>query len=64
MITVNGCELDGEGMSVAELVEGQGYKKERVAVELNEQIVPKAEYEATVLRDGDSVEIVSFVGGG
>ena len=36
----------------------------RVAVEKNGEIVPKAEYSHTVLKNGDSVEVVSFVGGG
>ena len=37
---------------------------QRVAVEKNGEIVPKAEYSDTVLKNGDSIEIVSFVGGG
>ena len=41
-----------------------GYDVKRVAVELNGEILPKTQYESTVLQDGDSVEIVSFVGGG
>ncbi|MGN0172756.1 MAG: sulfur carrier protein ThiS, partial [Acutalibacteraceae bacterium] len=40
------------------------YDAKRIAVERNGNIVPKAQYSETVLLDGDSVEIVSFVGGG
>jgi sulfur carrier protein len=36
----------------------------RVAVELNELVVRKAAYAETVVRDGDAVEVVNFVGGG
>jgi len=36
----------------------------RIAVERNEEIVPKAKYAETVLADGDVVEVVNFVGGG
>ena len=36
----------------------------RVAVELNEFVVKKAAYADTVVRDGDAVEVVNFVGGG
>lgn len=36
----------------------------RVAVELNLDILPKAEYETTLLNSGDKIEIVHFVGGG
>ena len=39
-------------------------RRQRIAVELNEEILPKANYAATVLKDGDVVEIVNFVGGG
>ena len=64
MITVNGQSLDFAGNTVAQLVEQQGYDPVKVAVERNLEIVPKSAYASTVLHDGDSVEIVSFVGGG
>ncbi len=64
MVTVNGAELDYAGKTVGEAVSLGGYQPHRVAVELNEEIVPKAQYNTTVLKDGDCVEIVSFVGGG
>lgn len=64
MITVNGNPADCAGSSIAQLVAAGGFQPQRVAVELNEQIVPKAKYESTVVRDGDKVEIVGFVGGG
>ncbi len=64
MVKVNGTQLDAAGMTVAQLVEQEGFDRVRVAVECNEAIVPKADYDSTVLNDGDSVEIVGFVGGG
>ena len=64
MVKINGSELDVAGKTVAEYLAGASYSLERVAVELNGEIVPKAEYGRTVLADGDSVEVVSFVGGG
>ena len=64
MVKINGKQLDVQGKTIAELVESQGYDLTRVAVELNEEIVPKSVYDSTVLNDGDSVEIVGFVGGG
>ena len=64
MVKVNGRETDAAGMTVAQLIEREGYDPARVAVELGEEIVPKAKYTETVIRDGDSVEIVGFVGGG
>ncbi|MBQ1463631.1 MAG: sulfur carrier protein ThiS, partial [Ruminococcus sp.] len=41
-----------------------GYSQQRVAVERNEEIVPKALYNDTILCAGDCVEVVRFVGGG
>lgn len=63
MITVNGEKLDFSG-TVSELLAVMEYNGKRVAVELNENIVPKAEYENTLLDDSDKLEIVRFVGGG
>ena len=39
-------------------------KGDRVAVELNREIVPRSQWDETQLRDGDHLEIVHFVGGG
>jgi thiamine biosynthesis protein ThiS len=51
-------------MSVARLVETLGLGQVRVAVELNRAIVRRASWETTEVKDGDTVEIVHFVGGG
>ena len=64
VVKINGKDLDAAGRSIAEIVTDEGYDCVRVAVELNEKIISKTEYESTVLRDGDRVEIISFVGGG
>jgi len=64
MVKINGEQLDKAGMSVADLLAGMDTNGQRVAVELNEDIVPRAEYGSTFLKDGDSVEVVRFVGGG
>ena len=62
MITVNGKEVKGqEEQTVADYLEENGY---RIAVELNGEILPKYKYSETRLKDGDSMEIVTFVGGG
>jgi len=39
-------------------------RRGRVAVEINREIVPRANYDATIVRVGDQVEIINFVGGG
>lgn len=52
------------GKTLAEYLATTHYDPKRIAVECNGGIVPKAQYGETVLADGDSLEIVSFVGGG
>jgi thiamine biosynthesis protein ThiS len=49
---------------LASLVEILGMKSDRVAVELNHDIVPRDRWLETELHEGDSLEIVHFVGGG
>ena len=64
MVKVNGTELDIAGKTLAEYLATTNYDMKRIAVERNGDIVPKAQYDTTLLKDGDSVEVVSFVGGG
>jgi len=64
MVKVNGTELDIAGKTVTEYLATTNYDPKRIAVELNGDIVFKSQYDVTVLCDGDSLEIVSFVGGG
>ncbi len=53
-----------DGLTVAGLLEHLGVKAQRVAVELNETVITKARYGSQRIGQGDSVEIVAFVGGG
>ena len=64
MVKVNGTELDIAGKTVAQYLSTTSYDPMRIAVERNGDIVFKSQYDATILQDGDSLEIVSFVGGG
>lgn len=64
MVKINGRELDAAGLTIGAFLEKEGYDMKRIAVERNGAIVPKAEYDSAILEDGDSVEVVSFVGGG
>ena len=61
---INGEERQLEVTTVSTLVEQLGMKADRVAVELNREIVPRADWPKAALRDGDKLEIVHFVGGG
>jgi thiamine biosynthesis protein ThiS len=64
-LQLNGEQRDfADGLTVSALVAQLGMKADRVAVELNLEIVPRARWEATTLKDGDRLEVVHFVGGG
>ncbi len=64
-LTVNGQKREvREGSSIAEFLAALGFGSERVAVERNRQVVPRAEHAAVTLKEGDELEIVHFVGGG
>ena len=64
MVKINGEELNVDGKTLADFLATTDYDPKRIAVERNGDIVPKAQYVETVLQDGDSIEVVSFVGGG
>jgi thiamine biosynthesis protein ThiS len=62
---VNGEERRIEpGRTVADLLTELRLGGRRVAVELNRDVVPAAEYASRTIRSGDTIEIVQFVGGG
>ena len=54
----------GSDTPLTALLERLNMRRGRVGVEINREIVPKANYDATVVRVGDHVEIINFVGGG
>lgn len=64
MVKINGVELDIAGKTLAEYLSTTDYDPKRIAVERNGEIVPKALYDRTILEAEDSLEVVSFVGGG
>lgn len=53
-----------DGCTVRQMLEELQIKATRVAVELNLEIVPKADFAERTLQDGDKIEVVHFVGGG
>ena len=64
-ISVNGKDLEvADGLSVEGLLTHLGVKRQYTAVAVNREVTPKSAYEATVLQDGDRVEIVRPMGGG
>jgi thiamine biosynthesis protein ThiS len=64
-ITLNGDPYEIEGpLSVSDLLAHLAVDARRVAVELNLVVLKRGTFETTIVRDGDEVEIVNFVGGG
>lgn len=64
-VTVNGKSAEvKDGATVADLLAKFELQPARIAVELNERLVRRAEFASTPLRDGDRLELVTFVGGG
>jgi len=63
-LVINGEERNFAAATLEALVEELGMKSDRVAAELNGEIVPRQGWGETRLKDGDRLEIVHFVGGG
>lgn len=65
MARINGEDLDiPRRITIEEFLKKQGFDSQKVAVEKNHEIVKRQEFPNTFLSDEDSLEIVSFVGGG
>ena len=64
MVTINGESINAAGKTVAQYIAEAGYNPERIVVERNLVILKKDELASTVIQDGDSIEILNFVGGG
>ena len=63
-IICNGEERNVTAQNIEQLLSELKLGEKKVAIELNQEIIPKDNYSSTKLVDGDSVEIVHFVGGG
>jgi sulfur carrier protein len=64
-VIINGKhETVQEGTTVATLLDRLSLAPVRVAVEINEDIVPRKTFAETAVQEGDRIEIVTFVGGG
>lgn len=65
MLKINGKSVpEVAGQTLGAYLESAGLPHDSIAVEWNEEILPKEKYDTTVLQDGDVVEIVTFMGGG
>jgi thiamine biosynthesis protein ThiS len=64
-LTINGESREFAALTtIAELISELGMKPDRVAVELNRDLIPRNRWSEARLADGDKLEIVHFVGGG
>ena len=65
MIKINGEEKElSSEIILQKLLEINKFDTSRIAVIVNDDIVPRDIYKEKVIKDGDSIEVVSFVGGG
>ena len=64
MVKINGQPVEAAGKTVAQIVTEQGLNVQRVAVELNGDIVKRSDFDKVIVKEDDSMEIVNFVGGG
>lgn len=63
-VRVNGMQLDVKATTIKELLEELNINSQKVVVEVNLEIVKKDRFDEFKIKDGDSIEIVNFVGGG
>lgn len=52
------------GYQLTQLLSDLGYGEKRIAVEMNQEIIPRSQYPEVVLHDDDRIEIVEAIGGG
>ena len=64
MVKINGVEKDAVGKTISQYLKTTDYDLKFIAVERNEEIVPKSQFDETIIQNGDVIEVVSFVGGG
>ncbi len=64
MVKINGKDIETEGKTLTEYLQLANYDINTIVIEVNEEIIPKNQYDETKLIDGDVVEIISFMGGG
>ncbi|TLN00401.1 sulfur carrier protein ThiS [bacterium] len=64
-ITINGSKMETGGeQNLSSLLKGLGVDPEKTVAELNGEVIPKSAYGQTIVRGGDKIELIRFVGGG
>lgn len=63
-VKINGAMQEIPSCSLTELLQANNWQPAKVVVELNLKIIPPEQFSATTLQEGDTLEILQFVGGG
>ncbi|MBL4775083.1 MAG: sulfur carrier protein ThiS [Mariprofundus sp.] len=63
-IQLNGEKRSVAAQNLADLVGELGLEQRMIAIERNLEVVPKSQYDATRLQEGDRIEVVHMIGGG
>ena len=64
MVRINGEDKALAGINLLEYLKDAGYQLEKIVVERNLEIIPRDQLENVVIKEKDSIEVLSFVGGG
>ena len=64
MVRINGEDKALAGINLLEYLKDPGYQLEKIVVERNLEIIPRDQLENVVIQENDSIEVLSFVGGG
>ncbi|MCI5827471.1 MAG: sulfur carrier protein ThiS [Lachnospiraceae bacterium] len=64
MVKINGEHVEAAGQTLSQYLASTACNPQRIVIEYNGEILPRENYDTTVLTDDDQVEIISFMGGG
>lgn len=64
MVQINGEPIDAAGKNLQKYLTETGYNPAHVAVERNLEILPRDTWDQVTIADGDTIEILQFMGGG
>ena len=64
MVKINGEQMEVQETNILDFLKANQYNPDRVVVEKNLEIIPKGEWGKVLISDGDSIEILMFMGGG
>ena len=64
MVKINGEHVEAAGQTLSQYLASTACNPQHIVIEYNGEILPRENYDTTVLTDDDQVEIISFMGGG